>query len=194
MPPDTPIIPSGAGGGIASLTRPSVSVVLLNDQTDWADTSRQSIQAAFDASQELLGVVVFHNAVADNQTWPLWYQELAGGLLVLHDHDGMKQSTVTRGASYDVRAVGNHPIVQDIPPFRLTGEDAYKGMHQSSKITPLLEATGSATDRVVAWIGPNPDKARIVVISPGTSTETFRNPAFRLLVRNSVLWAGHRLD
>lgn len=194
MPPDTPIIPSGAGQGIGSLTHTSVSVVLLNDQTDWADTSRESIQTAFDANQELLGVVVFHNAVADNQTWPLWYQDLAGGLLVLNDHDGMKRSTVTRGASYDVHAVGNHPIVQDIPPFRLTGEDAYKGMLQSPKITPLLEATGPATDRVVAWVGPNPDKARIVVISPGTSAETFRNPAFRRLVRNSVLWAGHRLD
>lgn len=195
VPPDLPIIPSGGVRvGVSTLTSPSVSVVLLNDQTDWVDAARQDIQTAFDANQELLGVVVFHNAIADNQTWPLWYQELAGGLLVLNDHDGMKKSTVTKGAAFDVKAVGTHPIVQDVPAFKVTGEDAYKGMWQSPKITPLLEATGAATDRVVAWVGPNPAKGRVVVIQPGTSIQTLHNPAFRRLVRNSILWAGHRLD
>jgi hypothetical protein len=66
-------------------------------------------------------------------------------------------------------------------------------MWQSSKITPLLETTNSDSDRVVAWIGPNQD-ARVVCIQPGQSTETHRNPAFRKLVRNAILWAGGRLD
>jgi hypothetical protein len=33
-----------------------------------------------------------------------------------------------------------------------------------------------------------------VVIQPGTSSETFRNPAFRTFVRNAILWAGYRLE
>jgi type 1 glutamine amidotransferase len=190
-----PIIPSGGTGiGIGSLTHYSVSVVLMNDQTNWADSSRKAIQDAYDAKQELLGAVVFHNALGDNQNWPLWYKELAGGLLVLDDQEGMKKTTITPGSSYDVHAVGDHSIIKDIGAFRVTGEDAYKGVWQSPKITPLLEATGPSTDRVVAWVGPNPDMARVVVISPGTSPETFRNREFRRLVRNSILWAGHRLD
>jgi hypothetical protein len=193
VPPDMPIIPSGGvRAGLSQISSLSQSVVLLNDQTNWENT--QAIETAFNANQELLGIVIFHNAVGDNQKWPLWYQEIAGGLLVLEDQPGMKKSTVTKGASYDVKPVGTHPIVQDLQPFKVTGEDAYKGMWQSTKITPLLEATGPSTDRVVAWVGPNPDKARVVVIAPGTSNETFRNPSFRRLVRNSLLWAGHRLE
>jgi type 1 glutamine amidotransferase len=196
MPLDIPVIPSGTGIGVGvmTLTHFSVSVVLINDQTDWETDRRQTIETAFNGNQELLGVVVFHNAIGDNQRWPLWYQELAGGLLVLNDHDGMKKTTVSKAATFDVRPVGTHPIVQDVAPFKVTGEDAYKGMWQSPKITPLLEAIGPATDRVVAWVGPNPGKGRVVVIQPGTSVETLKNPAFRRLVRNSILWAGHRLD
>jgi hypothetical protein len=194
VPPDMPIIPSvGIRTGISTLTRPSVSVVLLNDQSEWIANSRRSIEHAFTTNDELLGIVVFHNALGDNQTWPLWYQEITGGLLVQNEHNGMKKTTVTRNASFEVHPVGNHPIVQDVPTFQVTGEEAYKGMWQSPKITPLLETGGPTSDRVVAWIGPNPSKGRVVVIQPGTSSETFRHPAFHKLVRNSILWAGYRL-
>ena len=50
------------------------------------------------------------------------------------------------------------------------------------KITPLLETGSSASDRVVAWLGPHP-KARVVCIQPGAATETHRNPQFRKLLR-----------
>jgi hypothetical protein len=195
VPPDMPIIPSvGIPMGVNTLTRPSPSVVLLNDQTEWIASSRRSIESAFNANDELLGIVVFHNALGDNQTWPLWYQEITGGLLVQNEQNGLKKTTITRSASFEVHPVGNHPIVQDVPKFQVTGEDAYKGMWQSPKITPLLEATGASTDRVVAWIGPNPSKGRVVVIQPGTSSETLRHPAFHKLVRNTILWAGYRLE
>jgi hypothetical protein len=195
VPPDMPIIPSvGIRTGISTLTRPSTSVVLLNDQSEWIASSRRSVESAFATNDELLGIVVFHNALGDNQTWPLWYQEITGGLLVQNEQNGLKKTTITRNASFEVHPVGNHPIVQDVPPFQVTGEEAYKGMWQSPRITPLLETAGSVSDRVVAWVGPNPSKGRVVVIQPGTSSETLRHPAFHKLVRNSILWAGYRLE
>jgi hypothetical protein len=66
-------------------------------------------------------------------------------------------------------------------------------MWQSPKITPLLETANPASDRIVAWIGPHP-KARVVCIQPGAASATHRNPAFRKLVRNAILWTGGRLD
>lgn len=195
VPPDMPIIPSvGIRTGISTLTRASASVVLLNDQSEWIANSRRSVESAFATSDELLGIVVFHNALGDNQTWPLWYQEITGGLLVQKEQNGLKKTTITRNASFEVHPVGNHPIVQDVPTFQVTGEEAYKGMWQSPRITPLLETAGPVSDRVVAWVGPNPSKGRVVVIQPGTSSETLRHPAFHKLVRNSILWAGYRLE
>jgi hypothetical protein len=193
-PPDTPWIPSSQEkGGIRTLMpggNPTFSVLVLNDQTDWPDTARDNIQKAVAAGS---GFVVFHNALGDNQNWPWWYQEVTGGHLVLSGHDGLKKSAVGPVASLDVRPVGSHPVVRNIGPLRLVNEVAYKGMWQSPKIMPLLETTSAASDKVVAWIGPN-TTARVVCIQPGEASETHRNPAFRRLVRNAILWAGGRLD
>jgi hypothetical protein len=193
-PVDLPWIPSTQETkGIRSLlpgAAPVYTVLILNDQTDWPEDARASIQRNVEAGK---GFVVIHNALGDNQTWPWWHQEMTGGLLVLNDRDGMKKSAVTRGATYEARPVGGHPIVRDLDVLRLVKETAFQGMWQSPKITPLLEARGQGTDRVVAWVGPNP-KARVVCIQPGAASETHRNPVYRKLVRNAVLWAGGRLD
>jgi hypothetical protein len=195
LPPDMPRIPSvSIPVGVNTLTQSSPSVVLLNDQTEWNASSRRGVEDAYNREDELIGVVVFHNALGDNQTWPLWYQQITGGLLVRNERDGMKRTAVTRGVSFGVRPVGNHPILHGVPPFLVTGEEAYKGMWQSPNITPLLETNSRESDRVVAWVGPNASKGRVVVIQPGTSSETFRNPAFRTFVRNAILWAGYRLE
>ncbi|MGE0405118.1 MAG: ThuA domain-containing protein [Candidatus Korobacteraceae bacterium] len=192
-PPDLPWIPSSsAQTGIRTLmprNSPVFNVLILNDQADWPQAARENIQSAVDDGK---GFVVIHHALGDNQDWPWWYQEVTGGHLALRAHDGIQQSSMTPNTTLEVRPVGTHPIVQDIGPLRLTGETAYKGMWQSPKITPLLEATGTGSDRVVAWIGPN-QKARVVCIQPGAASETHRNPAFRKLVRNAILWTGGRL-
>ena len=192
-PPDLPWIPStSVESGVRTLLpngAPIFNVLLLNDQTDWPDAARQAVQANIDAGK---GFVLIHHSLGDNQTWPFWYREITGGLLVLKDHDGLKKSTVTENATIDVRPAGTHPIVQDLPPMRLVKETAFKGMWQSPRITPLLQASGSASDRTVAWIGPS-EKARVVCIQPGAATETHRNAAYRKLVRNALLWVGGRL-
>ena len=192
-PPDLPWIPSSTiTSGIRSLLpggAPQFSVLLLNDQLDWPDDARQNIQRAVEAGK---GIVLIHNALADNQHWPWWYQEVTGGLLVLEDHDGMKKSVTTSSATLEVRPVGNHPISRDLATLHLTREEAYKGVWQSPKITPLLSATGVTSDKVVAWIGPS-DKARVVCIAPGYAPETHRNPVYRELVRNAIMWAAGRM-
>lgn len=182
-PPDYPWEPSGGRA------HPGYDVLVLNDQLNWPDRDRETAQKAVEAGR---GFVLIHNSLGDNQNWPWWYQEVVGGLLVLEEHAGMKKSTITPSATLDVRPAGKHPILRDIGPFRLVREEAYRGMWQSSEITPLLETTGSASDRTVAWVGVHP-KARVVCIQPGAAPETHRNPEFRKLVRNAILWAGGRL-
>jgi hypothetical protein len=193
-PPDVPWIPSTeVTTGVRNLMpgrNPVVNVLILNDQCEWPENFRELVQRA---AQEGMGFVVIHHALGDNQTWPWWYEELTGGRLVLSNAGAARQSTINRNVSLEVRAVSSHPIVQDIGPLHLTNEDAYQGMWQSPKITPLLETNNPASDRIVAWIGPHP-QARVVCIQPGTAPETHRNHQFRKLVRNAVLWAGRRLE
>jgi hypothetical protein len=192
--PDLPWIPSiQFKDGVRNLlpdAAPTFSVVVLNDQTDWPEAVRSAVEKDIAAKK---GFVVFHNALGDNQTWPRWYRELLGGHLALTAHDGLKKTTVTPGVALEARPVGSHPILQGVGPLRLVRETAYKGMWQAGGITPLLETSNGASDKVVAWVGPDPN-VRVVCIQPGAASETHRNPAYRKLVRNAILWAGGRLD
>ncbi len=182
-PPDFPWDPSGGR------PHPGYDVLVLNDQMNWPEATRALARQAVEAGR---GFVLLHHSLGDNQDWPWWYQEVTGGLLVLYSQNGMRPSARSTVTTLDVRPAGKHPILRNIEPFTLSHEEVYKGMWQSPKITPLLQTTHQGSDSTVAWIGVHPT-AKVVCIQPGTSRETHRSAAYRMLVRNSILWAAGRL-
>ena len=182
-PPDYPWEPSGGR------PHPGYDVLVLNDQMDWPEPTRKLAQQAVEAGK---GFVLLHHSLGDNQDWPWWYQEVTGGLLVLSDRGGMKRSTVGTAANLEVRPAGKHPILRHTKPFTLTNEETFKDMWHSPKITPLLQTSNGGSDSTIAWVGVHPT-AKVVCIQPGTSRETHRNLSYRMLVRNSILWAAGRL-
>jgi hypothetical protein len=182
-PADYPWEPSGGR------PHPGYDVLVLNDQMNWPEDTRNIAKQAVEAGR---GFVLLHHSLGDNQDWRWWYEEVTGGLMVLADQSGMKKSTTSNAAQLDLRPAGKHPIVRNIAPFSVGNEETYKGMWQSPKITPLLQTSSPGSDTTVAWVGVHP-KARVVCIQPGTSRETHRNPAFRMLVRNAILWSAGRL-
>jgi Trehalose utilisation len=182
-PGDYPWEPSGGR------PHPGYDVLVLNDQTNWPNDQRAAARQAVEAGR---GIVALHHALGDNQDWPWWHEEVTGGQLVLADRGAARRSTVSPVASMAVRPAGAHPILRHVSPFTVTNEHAYKGMWQSPKITPLLQTSQAGSDATVAWVGVHPT-ARVVCIQPGGSRETHRHPAYRMLVRNAILWAGRRL-
>ena len=182
-PPDYPWEPSGGR------PHPGYDVLVLNDQMNWPENTRTLARQAVDAGR---GFVLLHHSLGDNQDWPWWYEEVTGGLLVLDGQNGRKPSSVSPTAKLDLRPAAKHPILRHVGPLSLTNEEVYKNMWQSPKITPLLQTATPGSDSIVAWIGVHP-VAKVVCIQPGTSRETHRNPAYRMLVRNSIRWAAGRL-
>ena len=182
-PPDYPWEPSGGR------PHPGYDVLVLNDQMNWPENTRALAQKAVEAGR---GFVLLHHSLGDNQDWPWWYEEVTGGLLVLTEQNGRKSSTISTAAKLDIRPAAKHPILRNVAPFSLANERVYKNMWQSPKITPLLQTTHGGSDSTVAWVGVHPT-ARVVCIQPGISRETHRNPAYRMLVRNSILWAAGRI-
>jgi Trehalose utilisation len=180
-PVDYPWEPSGGR------PHPGYDVLILNDQINWELAQRTSIEKALAAGR---GVVVLHYALGDNQDWAWWYQEVTGGLLALSDLPDMKKSTISAPTKLDVRLAGKHPILRNIEPFSLSDEQAFKGMWQSPKIKPLLQTDSPGSDTTVAWVGVNP---KVVCIQMGASRDTHNNAMYRMLLRNSILWAAGRL-
>jgi hypothetical protein len=182
-PPDYPWEPSGGR------PHPGYDVLVLNDQMNWPENTRTLARRAVEAGR---GFVLLHHSLGDNQDWPWWYEEVTGGLLVLHDRDGRKASAITTAAKLDVRPAARHPILRNVSPFSLANERVYRNMWQSPTITPLLQTTHGSSDSTIAWVGVHPT-ARVVCIQPGAARETHRHPAYRMLVRNSILWAAGRI-
>jgi len=182
-PDDYPWTPSGGR------PHPGYDVLILNDQLDWPQANRDAAKKAVELGR---GFVVLHYALGDNQDWPWWYQEVTGGLFSLSDQNGMNKSSSSIASKLKVRPTGKHPILRYIDPMTLSNEEAFQGMWQSPKITPLLTTNYAGSDSTVAWVGVN-STARVVCIQVGSSRETFRNHTYRMLIRNSLLWTAGRL-
>jgi hypothetical protein len=131
------------------------------------------------------GIVVLHHALASNDDWPWWYEEVVGGRYLLD------KSTYKHDVELTVQAAAAHPILKNVPPMRLIDE-TYKGMWISPRNTVLLKTDEVTSDGPVAWVSSYA-KSRVVVIQLGHDRQAHEYPPFRQLVQNAILWAGGKL-
>ncbi len=138
------------------------------------------------------GVVSTHHAIVDYTSWPWWYEEVVGGKFFTQADGTHEKSDYKDDVSLIVRPVksaSGHPILRGVGPLAVVDE-AYRGMWFSPGITPIMETESPYNDRPVVYIGPHP-KARVVYIQLGHGESTMRNPAYRKLIHNAILWTAH---
>jgi type 1 glutamine amidotransferase len=134
------------------------------------------------------GVVVLHHALLNYQSWSWWDDEVVGGSYRLSRVGNTPSSSVKDDQQIDATPVGNHPVTAGLAPFHIQDE-AYKNLRMSSKIRPLLTTDNPTSDLNLAWVGPL-EGSRVVAIQLGHGPSAFRNPSYRALVHNAVLWAA----
>jgi type 1 glutamine amidotransferase len=136
------------------------------------------------------GIIVLHHALLNYQEWPWWYEEVVGGRYRLQREGNYPSSTVKNDQQIAVTPEGEHPVTAGIGPFQIVDE-TYKGMYFSPRDRPLLTTTNPNSDRLLAWIGPC-STSRVVAIQLGHGHTAHRNPSYRALVHNAILWAAGR--
>ena len=171
-----------------SMTRRAAVVVLYDMVPDLEPERRANLQAFVENGG---GIVALHHALAGYTGWRWWSEEVVGGRYRHEPEDGHPASSYLHDVDLLVRPRRAHPITQDLGPFRIHDE-TYKGLWISPRAEVLLETDHPTSDGPVAWTFPHP-KARVVCIQLGHGREAHRNPAYRRLVHNAVLWAGRRL-
>lgn len=87
-----------------------------------------------------------------------------------------------------VEPVTPHPILTGIGRLRIQDE-TYKGMWISPKVTVLLRTNNPTSDPSVAWVSPY-EKSRVVYIQLGHGESAHRDPGYRRLVHNAILWSA----
>jgi type 1 glutamine amidotransferase len=137
------------------------------------------------------GVVLLHHALCSYDSWPWWWQEATGGHYFIDSIPGHPASTYQHDEEMLARPVKgreDHPILRGIGPLQLNDE-TYHGMWLSPKATVLMEIEHPRNDRALVYIGPNP-VYRVVTIQLGHSEGTLRDPNYRKLVHNAILWSA----
>lgn len=169
---------------------PKYDVVLLYNMSQGLDDKgRENLRAFVESGK---GLVVLHHAIADYQTWSWWSKEVVGGRYLLQQEGATPGSTYKHDEELRVSPVAQHPITAGLSPFNLTDE-TYKGMWISPTVKVLLKTDNPTSDGPVAWISPY-GKSRVVCVQLGHDSKAHRNPAFREIVKRSILWSAGRLD
>lgn len=170
--------------------RNSTDVLVLYDLAEVeTPRDRENLRNFVEAGK---GVVVLHHAIADNQKWPWWYEEVVGGRYLLQPEGGLPASTFQHDVAFTVRPAGRHPITDGIDTFQITDE-AYKHVQVVPGVRVLLETDHPLNDKAMAWISPY-QKSRVVYIQLGHGPDAYRNQIYRKLVRNAIAWAARRVN
>ena len=161
-------------------------VLVLYDLADVEDEKERAYLREFLESAK--GLLVLHHAIADNQDWPWWYQEVVGGRYLLKPDGSQPASVFKDNVDFDVRPATQHPVLEGIGPFHIRDE-AYNQMWISPNIRVLLETDNPANGKPLAWVGPY-TKSRVVYIQLGHGTEAHRSPVYQKLVHNAIAWVA----
>jgi len=168
--------------------RRSTDVLVLYDLSEEiGEPQRQHLREFVESGK---GLVVLHHAIADYNSWEWWWKEVVGAKYFLHDEPGHPRTKWKEGIDLRIRPSGKHPVLEGVSTM-LFDDEAYKGKWISDTSTPILTCDSPYSDKVVGWISAY-SKSRVVVITPGHGPGSHRDPMYRKLVYNAMLWAGGR--
>lgn len=168
--------------------RPVDVLALYDMPTELSPRQQENVRAFVESGK---GLVALHHAIAGRTEWKWWYEEVVGGRYLPKPTEGQPASSYKHDEVVSVRPRGAHAITAGLGPFRIFDE-TYKGLWISPRAVVLLETDNPTSDGPVLWTFPHP-KARVVYLQLGHGPDAHRNPVYRQLVRNSVLWAARRL-
>jgi type 1 glutamine amidotransferase len=66
-------------------------------------------------------------------------------------------------------------------------DETYKGFYVEPGVTPLLTTDEPTSTHIIGW-SKKYGKARIVTLQSGHDVDTFENPSFRKLLKQSIEW------
>jgi len=83
---------------------------------------------------------------------------------------------------------GKHPVTRGVGDFELFDE-TYKGYWVDSSVKPLITTAEPTSTPVIGWTKKY-GKARVVVLQPGHDSPTFRNPNYRQLLKQAIMYVA----
>jgi len=165
-------------------------VVMFNRNDSLAEAAQRNLQLYVESGK---GIVVLHHALGSYNSWQWWWREVVGGRYLMKTDGNQAASTYHQNEEIIARVVPPHPVTESLGvPFFILSDETYKGMWISPDVKVLLRTGNMNSDEVLAWVSPY-KKSKVVVIQPGHTRGAHLNLAYRMLVRNAILWTSGKL-
>ena len=133
----------------------------------------------------------------NNNRWPWWDDNVAGGWFTGHDGDG------TPGTLAWQPQYAGHPILKGLPsPWNTSDEwyimnrdiESVPGFKVLAKVTVSNSSQpNGAQPRPAIWITENAKGGRAFYTIRGHNQKVYAEPEFRQLMLRGILWSVHRL-
>lgn len=165
-------------------------VVLFNRNDSLPAAAQRNLQLYVESGK---GLVVLHHALGSYNSWQWWWREVVGGRYLMKADGKQAASTFHQNEEIIARVVTSHPVTVSLGASSfILSDETYKGVWSSPGVTVLLRTGNMNSDEVLAWVSPY-RKSKVVVIQPGHARGAHLNLAYRMLVRNAILWTGGKL-
>ena len=165
-------------------------VVMFNRNDSLPEAAQRNLQSYVESGK---GLVVLHHALGSYNSWQWWWREVVGGRYLMKADGNQAGSTYYQNEEIIARVVPSHPITADLGARSfILSDETYKGVWISPDVTVLLGTGNMNSDAVLAWVSLY-KKSKVAVIQPGHGRGAHLNLAYRMLVRNAILWTSGKL-
>jgi type 1 glutamine amidotransferase len=152
----------------------------------FGELSASQEEALLSAVRDGLGFVAWHGAASAFLTNRA-YKLMLGGQFVAHPGGD--------GTAYDVRFLGNDPLVRELEDVSVSSEQYYVLVDPAVKVLATTKMDGgnmewiSGVEMPVAWTRPW-GMGRVFYTTLGHSVSILEKPSVSLMLRRAVLWAS----
>ncbi len=152
------------------------------------EKSQANLLALLERGKPLL---VLHHALANYRDWPEAHK-IIGGRYLMKATDDHPASTYLHDQNVEVKiADPHHPITRALRDFYVRDE-VYNLCAVLPDVKPLLTTRHPQSEKIIGWTHTY-KASPIVYIQPGHGPETYRHPAYRLLIAQSIRWLAGAL-
>jgi len=131
------------------------------------------------------GLLFLHHSICAYQDWPE-YESIVGGKYYEKKKDAkFGASSYQHDVDFYVQMVpASHPVLKGLKEFVLHDE-VYGNLEVLPDICPLLSTNHPKSSMLIGWTLKN-ENSKIVYIQPGHDKNSFTNPDYRRLIKQSI--------
>ena len=170
----------------ASTLIDSFEVLLFYDMVQEIDDTQKT--AFIKVLEKGKGLVFLHHSLVSYQDWSE-FEKIIGGQYVLSGED-QESSTYKHDVEIPVIVVDkSHPITKGVDNF-VIHDEVYGNFRVLPTVHPLLKTTHHESGEIIAWTNRY-GKSRIVYLQLGHDHYAYKNPSYRLLIKQAIDWVQY---